>query len=242
MAGKKTYSKEQHQVAGLQVDVLRKNVKNLNLRVYPAKKQVRISVPRRISDNEVVRFIEAKMPWIHKHLANYKKKPKRPALKFISGEKHLVWGQELELHVIEKNKPPQVFIKDQILFLQIRPGADKAKRASVLKEWYRAELKQVIPKMIENWEPQMGVEVAEFGVKKMKTRWGTCNIRARRVWLNLELAKKRPELLEYVVIHEMVHLLERLHSKRFYGFMSKFLPDWKALKNELNGKSTISDC
>ena len=95
--------------------------------------------------------------------------------------------------------------------------------------------------MIENWEPQMGVAVAEFGVKKMKTRWGTCNIRARRIWLNLELAKKRPELLEYVVIHEMVHLLERLHSKRFYGFMSKFLPEWKSLKDELNGKSSISD-
>ena len=242
MAGKKTYSKKQYQVAGLQVDVLRKNVKNLNLRVYPAEKQVRISVPRRISDNEVVRFIEAKMPWIRKHLANYKTKPKRPALKYVSGEKHLVWGKEYELSVFEKEEASQVLIEDDSLILQIRPGSDKAKRASVLTEWYRSELKKVIPQMIENWEPQMGVAVAEFGVKKMKTRWGTCNIRARRIWLNLELAKKRPELLEYVVIHEMVHLLERLHSKRFYGFMSKFLPEWKSLKDELNGKSSISDC
>jgi predicted metal-dependent hydrolase len=242
MAGKKTYSKSQYQVSGLQVDVLRKNVKNLNLRVYPAEERVRISVPRRISDHEVVRFIEDKMPWIRKHLSGYKKKARRPSYRFISGEKHFVWGKELELRVIEKEEVPQVFIENDTLTLQIRPGADKAKRAAVLKEWYRAELKREIPALIEKWEPRMNVQVAEFGVKKMKTRWGTCNIRARRIWLNLELAKKRPPMLEYVVIHEMVHLLERLHSKRFYGFMSKFLPEWKSLKDELNGKSSISDC
>lgn len=242
MAGKKTYSKSQYQVAGLQVDVLRKNVKNLNLRIYPAEERVRVSVPRRISDHEVVRFIEDKMPWIRKHLSGYKKRPKRPAYKYISGENHLVWGSELELRVIEKEEKPQVFIKGDQLILQVRPGADKNKRASVLKEWYRVELKREIPKLIEKWEPRMNVKVAEFGVKKMKTRWGTCNIRARRIWLNLELAKKRPEMLEYVVIHEMVHLLERLHNKRFYGFMSEFLPEWKSLKDELNGKSDIKDC
>ncbi|MEQ8523707.1 SprT family zinc-dependent metalloprotease [Gracilimonas sp.] len=242
MAGNKIYSESEFQVSGLKIDVIRKNVKNLNLRVYPAEHRVRISVPRRIPDSEVARFIEDKLPWIRKHLANYRKRPKSEPKKFITGESHSVWGQKLELVVVEKNKPPRVFVDDDKLNLYIRPGTDQKKRASVLKEWYRDELKQRIPELIGKWEPQMGVKVEEFGVKQMKTRWGTCNIRARRIWLNLELAKKRPELLEYVVVHEMVHLLERLHNKRFYGFMSRFLPNWKALKNELNGKSHVSDC
>lgn len=242
MAGYKIYSKTEFQVSGLKIDVLRKNVKNLNLRVYPAECRVRISVPRRIPDSEVTRFIEGKLPWIRKHLANYRERPKSEPKKFITGELHPVWGQNLKLILIEKDKPPRVFVGDGNLHLSVRPGTVQRKRASVLKEWYRDELKQKIPELIKKWEPQMGVKVEEFGVKQMKTRWGTCNIRARRIWLNLELAKKRPELLEYVVVHEMVHLLERLHNKRFYGFMSRYLPNWKSLKNELNGKSRISDC
>ncbi|MBO6587302.1 MAG: M48 family metallopeptidase [Gracilimonas sp.] len=242
MAGHKLYSKSELEVSGLKVVVLRKNVKNLNLRVYPAERRVRISVPRRISDWEVATFVEDKLPWIHKHLSNYRKKPKPRPQDYTTGELHPVWGKNLELVVVERNKPPEVLVDGTKLKLFVRPGTVQQKRASVLKEWYREELKQKIPELIEKWEPEMGVKVEEFGVKLMKTRWGTCNIRARRIWLNLELAKKRPELLEYVIVHEMVHLLERLHNKRFYGFMSRFLPNWKSLKNELNGKSQISDC
>lgn len=242
MAGYKVYSRSELHVSGLSVEVHRKNVKNLNLRVYPADRRVRVSVPRRISDSEVARFVETKLPWIHKHFANYRKRPKHQPKKFITGELHPVFGKNLKLVVVEKNRSPQVLVDDNKLTLFVRPGTNQKKRASVLKEWYRAELKQRIPKLIEKWEPRMGVNVNEFGVKKMKTRWGTCNIRDHRIWLNLELAKKRPELLEYVVVHEMVHLLERLHSKRFYSFMSEFLPEWKSLKDELNGKARISDC
>ena len=242
MAGNKIYSKTEFQVSGLKINVLRKNVKNLNLRVYPAEHRVRISVPRRVSDPEVTRFIEDKLPWIRKHLAKYRNKPTPKPKEFTSGEIHPVWGNDYKLEVVEKSKPPRIFVVENKMVLQIRPGAKKQKRASVIKEWYRDELKQNIPLLIEKWEPLMGVKVQEFGVKQMKTRWGTCNIRARRIWLNLELAKKRPELLEYVVVHEMVHLLERLHNKRFYRFMTEYLPEWKTLKNELNGKSSISDC
>lgn len=242
MAGYKLYSKSELNVSGLIVEVHRKNVKNLNLRVYPAERRVKISVPRRISDSEVANFVENKLPWIHKHMANYRRKPKLQPKKFITGELHQVWGKELELVVVKKNKSPRVAADDSELYMFVRPGTNQQKRASILKEWYRKELKQRIPKLIEKWEPRMNVKVDEFGVKHMKTRWGTCNIRARRIWLNLELAKKRPELLEYVVVHEMVHLLERLHNNRFYGFMSEFLPEWKSLKDELNGKARISDC
>ncbi|WP_421775428.1 M48 family metallopeptidase [Gracilimonas sp.] len=242
MAGYKLYSKSELDISGLKVEVQRKNVKNLNLRVYPAERRVKVSIPRRISDSEVANFVESKLPWIHKHMANYRRKPKLQPKKYITGELHPVWGKDLELVVIEMNKPSRIWVDGDKLKLFIRPETDQQKRASVLKEWYRKELKQTIPELIEKWEPKMDVKVEEFGVKYMKTRWGTCNIQARRIWFNLELAKKRPELLEYVVVHEMVHLLERLHSKRFYNFMTHFLPEWKSLKDELNGKSQILDC
>ncbi|MFD2531965.1 M48 family metallopeptidase [Gracilimonas halophila] len=243
MGKRKVFSKQHLHVSGLEILVIRKNVKNLNLRVYPREQQIRVSVPRRIPESSVIKFIQSKLSWIRNHLSNYREVPKRVPLQFVSGEKHLFQGKEYKLLVIEKNEAPRVFVSDEnILCLQVRPESSQEKRSSVLKEWYRAGLKEEIPLLIEKWEKPMGVLVNEFGVKLMKTRWGTCNIRDRRIWLNLELAKKRPELLEYVVVHEMVHLLERLHNKRFYTFMSTFLPEWKNLKDELNGRSTISDC
>lgn len=243
MGRHKTYSKSKFSISGLEIDVLRKNVKNLNLRVYPSDQKIRVSVPRFTPENAVIRFVEEKIPWIKKHLSRQTRKSQKPTLKFITRETHPVWGNMAELNIQERNKPPAVtFNENGTLFMGVRPGTGTSKKAAVLREWYRAELKKAIPTLIEKWEPRMGVSVKEFGVKKMKTRWGSCNIRDRRIWLNLELAKKKPALLEYVVVHEMIHLLERLHNQRFYAFMDEFLPNWKSLKNELNGKSTISDC
>lgn len=244
MAFKKTFSKKEIQVAGQTVQLHRKNVKNLNLRVYPIEQKVRISIPRRLPERAAVKFIKEKLPWIRKQLNKKTTIAQKPVLRFQSGEEHPVWGNMAALRVLEKRQAPEVqFSKDDLLLiLTIRPGASESKRAAILKEWYRSELKREIPKLIQKWEPIMNVQVQEFGVKQMKTRWGTCNIRDRRIWLNLELAKKRPELLEYVVVHEMVHLLERLHNKRFYRFMSEFLPNWKSLKNELNGKVDLKSC
>ncbi|MAO65221.1 MAG: metal-dependent hydrolase [Balneola sp.] len=242
MARPKTYSKEKITVAKLDVDVHRKNIKNLNLRVYPSEQKIRLSVPRRTPEKTIIQFLTDKLPWIKKHLQQKRKAPVNRTLNFVSGEKHWVWGQEFELQILEKRQKPSVETNGQILKMTVRPDSETAKKASVLKEWYRAELKREIPKLIEKWEPMMQVSVAEFGVKDMITRWGTCNIRARRIWLNLQLAHKRPELLEYVVVHEMTHLHERLHNKRFYGLMSQFLPNWKALQDELNGKSSMKSC
>jgi predicted metal-dependent hydrolase len=243
MARHKTYSKQLIEVDGLEVQVTRKNVKNLNLRVYPGEKSVRVSVPRRVNENAVIDFIKAKLPWIKKHLSKQVRLSQKKKVHFTNGEEHFVWGKALTLKVVEQNKAPEVYINDaSFLVIVVRPETTRDKKESILKEWYREQLKKEIPQLINKWEPVMGVSVNEFGVKKMKTRWGTCNIRAGRIWLNLELARKRPELLEYVVVHEMVHLLERLHSKRFYGFMTRFLPNWKEHRNELNGRSKISDC
>lgn len=243
MARPKTFSIKQFTISGLPIEVLRKNVKNINLRVYPGEQQIKVSVPRRLPEKAVIRFLQSKTDWIKARLSDYQMKPQRSLPAFKSGEKHYVMGKKYELLVVEKEKPPHVYLSNEgKIILQIRPGSTREKRHAVIKEWYRAKLKEEIPKLIQKWEEPMGVQVNEFGVKLMKTRWGTCNIRDKRIWLNLELAKKRPELLEYVVVHEMVHLLERLHNKRFYTFMSQFLPEWKSLKNELNGRSTASDC
>lgn len=189
----KIFSKRQVEVEGISVQVTRKNIKNLNLRVYPADKVVKVSVPRRAPENAVIDFLEAKMPWIKKHLTKPVRSPQKKELQFTQGGEHQVWGETHILTVIEKNQTPKVYIDNSgFLVMRVRPGTSRSKRESILKEWYRERLKTEIPKLIEKWEPIMGVKVNEFGVKKMKTRWGTCNIRAGRIWLNLELAKNVP--------------------------------------------------
>ncbi|MCC5941242.1 MAG: M48 family metallopeptidase [Balneolaceae bacterium] len=205
----------------------RKNVKNLNLRVYPSDGRVTISCPRMLSYKKILRFTEERIPWIKKHLQ--RPKPKSSAkLDYVTGEMVPVWGDSLELSVSEANKPRKVLAENTNgMHLRVKTGDDREKREKLLESWYRAELKREIPLLISEWEPRMEVSVREFGVKKMKTRWGTCNIRDRRIWINLELAKKHPDCLEFIVVHEMVHLLERLHSKRFYRLMDQFLPDWR---------------
>jgi predicted metal-dependent hydrolase len=225
-------------LSGISIEITRKNVKNINLRVYPSEGKVRISAPRHLRPNSIRKFAESKIGWIQKHLTNYHAPAQPVDHDFMSGETHLYRGEELTLQVSTKNAPPKISVHkaNGILGMSVRPGSDKAKREKVLKEWYRAQLKKDIPKLIEKWETPMEVSICEFGVKQMRTRWGSCNTRARRIWLNLELAKKSPACLEYVVVHEMVHLLERLHSDRFYGFMDRFLPGWQEIEKELHGK------
>lgn len=223
-------------LSGIEIEVHRKRVKNINMRVYPASGRVRITAPHYVKSDYLEQFALQKLPWIQKHLANYRQRPVKEKLKFVNGEKHLFQGEEFELQIQELNRKPAVEIRNNFLVMSVRPGSPESKKESILNEWYRNQLKKEIPKIIEKYEPVMGVSVNEFGVKRMKTRWGTCNIRARRIWLSLELAKKSPDCLEYVVVHEMVHLLERLHNARFHAFMDEFMPEWRAVKAKLNGR------
>jgi len=153
---------------------------------------------------------------------------------FLNRESHYYCGKRYLLEIIEQKKPPCVVLKYNTIEMHVRPSASYEKKKAVLDGWYRQQLKEAIPSLIEKYEVKMGVEVAEFGIKKMRTRWGTCNINARRIWLNLELAKKPPECLEYIVVHEMVHLLERKHNDRYRAFMDLYLPMWRIVKEELN--------
>jgi predicted metal-dependent hydrolase len=216
-------------LSGIPIEIVRKDVKNINMRVYPSKRKVKISAPWYLRTEVIQNFAESRVDWIQKHFQKFKPQADSTRLEYLSGEKHPYQGKEYELRVHKFNGVPKIklLLEDEVIVMKVRPGTTKAKREKVLKEWYRARLKEQIPKLIDKWEGPMGVVVSEYGVKQMKTRWGSCNIRAKRIWLNLELAKKSPACLESVVIHEMVHLLERLHNKRFYRLMDKFLPDWR---------------
>ncbi len=222
-------------VDGIEVQVQRKRVKRLRLAVYPPDGQVRIAVPTHVSDDNVRRLVSEKLDWIRKHQAKFRAQILPPPSEFISGESHYLFGQRFTLEVIAHHGRHRVSVNgDGRLLLFVKPDTDKTKREQVINHWYRNALKQRIPALISKWEPIIGERLASWGVKQMKTRWGSCNIRERRIWLNLQLAKYPNECLEYVFVHEMVHLLERYHNQNFKSHMDRFVPDWRLIKSRLN--------
>ena len=224
-------------VDNIEIQLIKKNIKNLHLSVLPPDGSVRISAPKELNDETIRLFAVSKLSWIKKQRAKFKRQERQPEREFVSGESHYFLGQRYLLNVIYTNKRRQgAAIRNKTyLDLFVRENSGKEQRRKVMREWYRSELKALIPPLISKWEPIIGVEVKSWGVKRMKTKWGSCNIAAKRIWLNLELAKKNPACLEYIVVHEMVHFLERLHNEHFVAYMDKFLPNWRSIKAELNG-------
>lgn len=198
--------------------------------------RVKLSVPIWMDMDSIRLFAISKLSWIRKQQKKFINQERQPEREYVSGESHYFLEQRYLLNVIYTNKRRQgVEIRNKkYIDLYVRENTPKYLRERVMTEWYRERLKELIPPLIAKWEPIMGVKVNEFGVKMMKTRWGTCNPSAKRIWVNLELAKKSPICLEYIVIHEMVHLLERSHNERFVAYMDKFMPNWRAVKAELN--------
>lgn len=224
------------EISDMEVEVIKKNIKNIRLSVHPPNGRVRLSVPHRMNDEEIKNFLISKLSWIEKQKARFKIQEAPIPDEFLSGEDHYFFGNKYMLKVAETSGKQHVKIyNNENINLYIRPNSRKEKREKVMNEWYREELKKVIPEYIEKWEPIIGVKVEDWGVKLMKTRWGTCNIQAKRIWINLELAKKNPRCLEYLIVHEMVHLLERKHNDNFRSYMDKFLPNWREIQAELNG-------
>ncbi len=222
-------------VGGLAIEVVRKNIKNLHLGVYPPEGRVRVAVPLRLDDEAVRLAVISRLGWIHRKQVEFEEQERQSEREMITGESHYVKGRRYRLDIIEHDGPATVRItNNRTLELRVRPGMDREKREALLHRWYRRQLREQIPVLIAKWEPLLGVEVAAWGIKKMKTRWGTCNISARRIWLNLELAKKPNACLEYIVVHEMVHLLERRHNERFREYMDRFMPQWRLFRDELN--------
>jgi len=224
-------------INNIEIELTKKNIKNLHLSVHPPDGRVKISAPQYMDTDTIRLFAISKLSWIRKQQKKFINQERQPEREYVSGESHYFLGQRYLLNVIYTNKRKQgVEIRNKkYIDLYVRENTPKYLRERAMTEWYRRELKKLIPTIIAKWEPIIGVEVNEFGVKKMKTRWGSCNPKAKRIWLNLELVKKSPTCIEYVVVHEMTHLLERKHNERFIAYMDKFLPNWRAIKEELNG-------
>jgi predicted metal-dependent hydrolase len=215
-------------------DVVQKDIKNIHLSVYPPLGRVKIAAPLRM-DLETIRiFAISKLGWIKLQQTKFCNQERETPRDYISKESHYFLGKRYLLKVVETDNKPTVEIKHDTILLQVKPNSSSEQKHIILQEWYREQLKEIVPKYIEKWEEKMDVKVAEFGIKKMKTKWGTCNREAKRIWINLELAKKPLECLEYIIVHEMVHLLERSHNNRFIAYMNRFLSQWRYFKEELN--------
>jgi predicted metal-dependent hydrolase len=225
----------QIEVSDLTIDVIRKSIKNMHLSVYPPTGRVRIAAPLNIDDEAVKLFAISKLSWIKKNQRKFEMQDRQKPRIFEQRESHYFEGKRYLLRVTEQNAPPRVEIKTKTYIdLFIRPNATVEQRQNCINEWYRKQLKNKIPQLIEKWEPIIGVSVLDWGVKQMKTKWGTCNIEQKRIWINLELAKKPYYCLEYIIVHEMIHLIERHHNDNFLAHLDKYLPKWKLYKDELN--------
>jgi predicted metal-dependent hydrolase len=221
--------------AQLSIDVVRKDIKNMHLAVYPPTGRVRIAAPLRINDEAVRLFAISKISWIRKHQRNFLAQDRQTPRQYKERESHYFQGKRYLLRVIEEDAPPKIIFKTKTYIdLYVRPNTSTEQRQIIINEWYRAELKKLIQPIIDKWQSRVGVTVDDWQVKQMKTKWGTCNIEKKRIWINLELAKKPLNCLEYIVVHEMIHLLERHHNDRFLALLESFLPQWKFYKEELN--------
>ncbi|HOO44675.1 MAG TPA: SprT family zinc-dependent metalloprotease [Deltaproteobacteria bacterium] len=215
-------------------DVLRKDIKNIHLSVYPPTGRVRISAPMRTSLDTIRVFAISKLGWIKKQQEKLREQEREPPREYLNRESHYVWGKRYLLKVSERDQAPSVELKHSRMLLHVRPGTDELKRRAIIEEWYRKQLKKAVPLLIAKWGPLMGVKVDRFFVQRMKTRWGSCNPRARTIRLNSDLAKKPRECLEYIIVHEMSHLLEPTHNNRFLALMDMFMPKWQFYRDQLN--------
>jgi hypothetical protein len=176
-----------------------------------------------------------KLGWIKRQRARFDAQPRQSERDMVSGESHFFLGQRYRLHVVPAHGPPKVILRNKAMIeLQVRPDSDAGKRQRVLDRWYRQQLTELIPSLVDKWQTALGVEATEWRIKKMKTKWGACSVNDRRIWLNLELAKKPVQCLEYIIVHELVHLLERKHNDKFFVLMNEYLPQWRSRRSELN--------
>ena len=222
-------------ISGMEIQVVRKNIKNLHLAVLPPDGKVRIAVPHHVTDERVRLAIISKLAWIRRQQADFTQQPRQTEREMINGESHYLWGRQYRLEVIEQVGRHRIEIKGKSkICLYVQPGTSVDNRLMVLNSWYREQLRMKIDGLVAHWSPIIKRKPTSCGIRKMKTKWGSCNIEAKRIWLNLELVKKPPECLEYILVHELVHLLERHHNDRFRSYMGKFLPKWREHRDLLN--------
>ncbi len=224
----------QMQIGSLSLQLNRKAIKNLHISVLPPDGRIRVAAPEQMTDTAIRMAVISRIPWIKKQQRDFAAQPRQSDREMVSGECHYFWGKRHRLNLVERVGRHEVKVSGGKIHLFVNPGTSVENRALVLAEFYRARLKAQVEKLIPEWQQRVAVELADWSVKKMKTKWGSCNIGAKRIWFNLELAKKPPECLEYILVHELIHLLERKHNERFRAHMDKFMPNWRERRDLLN--------
>jgi predicted metal-dependent hydrolase len=216
------------------VEVVKKDIKNIHLSVYPPAGRVRISAPRRMTATSIRLFAISKLGWIRRQQKKLRSQERETAREYIDRESHYLWGKRYLLRVVEKDAAPSVTLQHSRMLLHVRPATSEAKKEAILAEWYREQLKAAVQALIGKWEARLGVKARRFFVQKMKTKWGSCNTFSKSVRLNTELAKKAPECLEYILVHELLHLIVRRHDDRFTSLLDRHMPGWKHMRDKLN--------
>jgi predicted metal-dependent hydrolase len=228
-------------VRGINIDVVYKDIKHLHIGVYPPLGRVRVAAPRRLRDDDVRLAVIQRLAWIKQQQQQFRMAERQSAREMVSGESHYVWGVRHRLRVVERPGRAHVEVDGERLLLYVPSGLDTAARLAVLQGWQRAELRQRLPALIAQWESAVGRTVPKWSIRRMKTKWGSCNRETGHLWFNLELAKTHPDCLEYIVVHEMTHLLERGHGDRFTTLMDGMLPDWRARRDALNRAPLVDE-
>jgi predicted metal-dependent hydrolase len=222
-------------ISDIDIDIVRKDIKNIHLAVYPPHGKVRLAAPKNVSEETLKLFTISKLSWIRKQQRKFKSQPRQTSRSYANRETHYFLGRKYLLKVIEGEASAKVAIKGKSqLVLYTKPKSTVAQRHAILNEWYREQLKDLVISLCNKWENTIGVSASYWGVRQMKTKWGSCNTQSKRILLNLELAKKPVKCIEYIIVHELIHLLERKHNDRFLFLMSKYMPQWKSYREELN--------
>ncbi len=222
------------ELGDIYLNVIHKDIKNIHLSVHPPQGRVTISAPLSMDLETIRLFSISKLGWIRKQQTKLRNQKRETPREYVNRESHYYLGQRYLLKVEEQNAVPKVILKHGTIEIYVRPHSSVKQKEALLHAWYRQQLREVVPQHIAKQEKKMNIKVAEVSIRKMKTKWGTCNTKAKRIWLNTELAKKPIENIEYILTHEMVHLLERNHNEKFIAYMDKFSPKWKYLREELN--------
>jgi predicted metal-dependent hydrolase len=221
-------------VSGLDIDVVYKDIKNLHISVYPPMGRIRVAAPERTNEDTIRLAVVQRLPWIRRQREQFQEADRQTKREMESGETHYVWGQRYRLDVSRTSSHYKVQTKGNTIWVIAPADADADARRATLDRWYRRQMKSALPAVLEKWQPILGAEADKVVVRRMKTKWGTCVTHSRTIWINPELAKKNPRCLEYIVVHELMHLHERGHGERFVALMDKYLPDWRARRDELN--------
>jgi predicted metal-dependent hydrolase len=222
-------------IGGVVVEVIFKDIKNVHLSVYPPTGRVRIAAPRHMKTDRIRLFVISKLSWIRLQQRKFNDQARESVREYLPRESHYVWGRRCLLKIVEVTSGPVgVAAKNNSLVLTVRPQSPKERKAALMGDWYREELRTAVAPLLAKWEPLLGVQASRFGVRRMKTKWGSCNPVTRSLLLNQELAKKPLEYLEYIVVHELLHILEPTHSPRFTALLERHLPKWRFYKEELN--------